>query len=68
MRKFEKISLVKCDIPMPKRSTAKSAGYDICIIHPLVWEIITDPESKMNTLEEAWDTVQKYHQEIFYIQ
>lgn len=67
MRKFEKISTVRCDIPMPKRSTVKSAGYDIHIIHPLVWDIITDPESKMTTLEEAWDTVKRYHQEIFYI-
>ena len=67
MRKMEKIQAVRIDIPLPKRSTAKSAGYDINIIHPLVYEIITDPNSKLDTLEEAWGAVTRYHQETFYL-
>ena len=68
MRKFEPLSTLGTSIPLPKRSTTRSAGYDISIIHPLVYDMICDPENPIElSLEAAWKTVQKAHQEIFYL-
>ena len=68
MRKFEPLSALTVSIPLPKRSTEKSAGYDISIIHPLVYDMISDPENPIEvSLEDAWKAVQKAHQEIFYL-
>lgn len=64
MRKFEKLSHLKCDIPLPKRSTAYSAGYDISIIHPSVYKLITE---KSISLQDAWDIVNKKEGPIFYL-
>ena len=63
-RRFEKLSTIQADIPLPKRSTAKSAGYDISIIHPLVYKLIT---VNAMGLEEAWNTVKATNQEVFYL-
>ena len=67
MRKFQQLSTIRTTIPLPKRSTAHSAGYDICIIHPLVYEMISESKTKDMTLEKAWKTVKKNHKEIFYL-
>ena len=64
MRKFEPLSTLNVDIPLPKRSTAKSAGYDISIIHPLVYSLVKENDL---TLEEAWNAVKGSHEEIFYL-
>lgn len=53
IRGFEKISSIKADIPLPQRKTKKSAGYDIAVIHPKVYEMLLDGY----TLEEAWSRV-----------
>lgn len=66
MRKFEKISTIRVDIPLPTRSTAKSAGYDISIIHPDVYKLMQDPECKM-TLEEMWEQVKDTWRERYYL-
>lgn len=66
-RKFERISSVKINIALPKRSTAHSAGYDISIIHPQVYEMMTDPECKLQTLDEMWEYVKKCGTDIFYL-
>lgn len=68
-RKFEQISTVHADLPLPKRSTAHSAGYDISIIHPVVYDMITDPDSKITSLDDAWKEVIKYNdsKNIFYL-
>ena len=63
-RKFEKLSCIKHDIPLPKRGTVNSAGYDISIIHPAVYDLIT---TKSISLEEAWNIVKKAGQEIFHL-
>lgn len=49
-RGFEKISCVKTDIPLPERKTEFSAGYDIAVIHPIVFELLKQGVS----IEEAW--------------
>ena len=68
MRRFEKLKTILIDIPLPKRSTEKSAGYDISIIHPLVYGMINDPENPIElSLEDAWEAVKKCHQETFYL-
>lgn len=64
MRKFEKLSHLKCDIPLPKRSTAKSAGYDISIIHPSVYQLM---EKDGCSMEKAWETVQEAYGNIYYV-
>ena len=66
-RQFEKLSNVKADIPLPQRGTAHSAGYDISIIHPQVYEMMTDPECKLQTLDEMWKYVKKCGTDIFYL-
>lgn len=66
-RRFERINSVKTDISLPKRSTAHSAGYDISIIHPQVYEMMTDPECKLQTLDEIWEYIKKYKLETFYL-
>ena len=66
-RKFEQLSSLKIKIPLPKRSTAYSAGYDISIIHPQVYEMMTDPECKLQTLDEMWKCIKKYKLETFYL-
>lgn len=64
MRRFEPLKTINVDIPLPKRSTASSAGYDISIIHPEVYDSIL-----LNglTLEEAWENVKHEKREIFYL-
>ena len=66
-RKFEQLSSLKIKIPLPKRSTAYSAGYDISIIHPQVYEMMTDQECKLQTLDEMWKYVKKCGTDIFYL-
>jgi dUTP pyrophosphatase len=63
-RKFEKLSNIKIDIPLPKRSTEFSAGYDISIIHPYVYKLIT--EKDMN-ISDAWGLVKEEDGPIFYL-
>jgi dUTP pyrophosphatase len=55
LRGFEQISAIKTEIPMPMRKTKASAGYDIGIIHPTVYDYLC----KGYTIEEAWDIVPK---------
>jgi len=55
IRGFEKLSTIKADIPLPKRKTAKSAGYDINVIHPKVYELL----KQGMTIQEAWDSIPK---------
>ena len=64
-RQFQKLSTIHTDIPLPKRSTVNSAGYDISIIHPYVYDLILN--DKDVTLEEAWDAVKKETGPIFYL-
>ena len=67
-RKFEKLSNVGVTIPLPKRSTAKSAGYDISIIHPIVYDMICDLENPVElSLEDAWKTIKKSANDVFYL-
>jgi len=63
-RKFERISSVKTDIALPKRSTAHSAGYDISIIHPYVYKLITE---KNIDISDAWDIVKEEDGSVFYL-
>lgn len=55
IRGFEKLSTIKADIPLPKRKTAKSAGYDINVIHPKVYELL----KQGMTIQEAWGSIPK---------
>ena len=55
LRGFEQISSIKTEIPMPMRKTKASAGYDIGVIHPLVFKMIQNGY----TVEQAWDKVPK---------
>ena len=66
-RRFERLSDISVDIPLPKRSTAHSAGYDICIIHPDVWEMMHDPDCILTTLQDMWEKVKRYKRETFYL-
>lgn len=63
-RRFEKLSNVKTDIPLPQRGTAHSAGYDISIIHPGVYTLITEKEIDIS---DAWELVKKKNGSIFYL-
>lgn len=54
-RGFEQLSYVKTPIPLPVRKTSKSAGYDICVIHPMVYDAIKQGMS----IAEAWESVPK---------
>lgn len=62
-RGFEQVSYVKTKIPMPVRKTEKSAGYDICVIHPQVFEYLKDGMS----VAEAWSKVTKNTQNTAYV-
>lgn len=55
IRGFEQISAIKTEIPMPMRKTKASAGYDIGVIHPMVYDLIC----KGYTVEQAWEQVPK---------
>ena len=55
-RGFEKISTIQCDIPIPQRGTSKSAGYDIYVIHPEVYKLVS---TRNMSLSEAWELVPK---------
>lgn len=57
IRGFEQVSEIKVDIPMPIRKTKASAGYDIGVIHPIVYDLIC----KGYTVEEAWEQVPKFN-------
>ena len=63
-RRFEKLSNVKTDIPLPQRGTAHSAGYDISIIHPDVYALITEKEIDIS---DAWELVKKKNGPVFYL-
>ena len=63
-RKFEKISSVKANIPLPKRGTSHSAGYDISIIHPYVYKLITEKDMDIS---DAWEIVKEEDGLIFYL-
>lgn len=67
MRQFEKLSIIKQDIALPKRSTVKSAGYDISIIHPEIWKMMQNPEYGSKTLDELWEYVKELKLETFYL-
>lgn len=49
-RGFEVISCLNNMIPLPERKTSHSAGYDISVIHPDVFELLKQGKS----LNEAW--------------
>lgn len=49
-RGFEVISCLNNMIPLPERKTSHSAGYDISVIHPDVFELLKQGKS----LEESW--------------
>lgn len=55
IRGFEQVSEIKSEIPMPIRKTKASAGYDIGVIHPMVYDLIC----KGYSIEEAWEQVPK---------
>lgn len=50
-RGFEKLSCIKYDLPLPKRGTKNSAGYDICVICPETYYFLTMGFD----LETAWE-------------
>ena len=64
MRKFEQLKTIPIDISLPKRSTAQSAGYDISIIHPIVYDLVKENGL---TLDEAWETVVQSRETVFYL-
>jgi len=64
MRRFEKISVLKHDIPLPERKTAKSAGYDISIIHPHVLNLMVEQGLSM---DEAWNIVKEKGDTTFFL-
>jgi dUTP pyrophosphatase len=51
VRGFEQLSSIKAKLPLPKRSTAYSAGYDICVICPKTLEYMEQGYS----LADAWN-------------
>lgn len=51
MRGFKKVSWIESDIPMPKRGSIGSAGYDIYAICPATFECMGITGA---TIEEAW--------------
>lgn len=55
VRGFEQIKYVKTEIPMPMRKTKASAGYDIGVIHPQVFDYLCEGMS----IEKAWDKIPK---------
>lgn len=58
-RGFEVISCLKhAGIPLPVRKTKNSAGYDISVIHPAVFELLKQGIS----LKEAWKQVCTKHE------
>ena len=63
-RRFHRLSTITTEIPLPKRSTVRSAGYDISIIHPIVFDLIKNANMD---LETAWKEVVKTHKETFYL-
>ena len=63
-RRFRQLSTIKSNIPLPKRSTVRSAGYDISIIHPEVFNLMKDHGLDMDT---AWAEVIKEKKEVFYL-
>ena len=67
MRTFKQLSNLTTIINLPKRSTEKSAGYDISIIHPEIWKMMNDPTCKLKTLPEMWNYVKEYRLETFYL-
>lgn len=57
-RGFEKLSNIIQDIALPKRATAKSAGYDISVIHPLVYKNLSTGKSLQELFDEL-SSIQK---------
>lgn len=57
IRGFEKISIISRDIPLPERKTSKSAGYDIGVIHPMVYAGLLEGLD----IQRAWAAVPKIH-------
>lgn len=55
VRGFEQVSCIKTIIPLPMRKTKASAGYDIGVIHPQVFDLLC----KGMTIEEAWNKIPK---------
>lgn len=55
IRGFEQISSILTTIPLPMRKTKASAGYDIGVIHPQVFDLIC----KGYSIEQAWEQVPK---------
>lgn len=51
IRGFEKLSNIKSELPLPKRGTKKSAGYDIYVICPETFYFLTMGFD----LETAWN-------------
>jgi dUTP pyrophosphatase len=62
--KFEQLSTIKEQIDLPKRGTKFSAGYDISIIHPKVYDLMIN---KGMTMENAWQKVRELFGETFFI-
>lgn len=52
-RGFEIISVLKNTIPVPERKTKYSAGYDIAVIHPQVFELLKQGYNFI----DAWNKV-----------
>ena len=42
---------------LPKRGTSKSAGYDIYVIHPKVFEFLMNTNMQARTLDDVWKAV-----------
>lgn len=49
---------------LPKRSTSKSAGYDIYVIHPKVFEIIENSLVKTPDINKIWNTIVENNDQI----
>lgn len=50
---LDKMNCVDKMVLLPDRKTKASAGYDICVIHPQVFELLKQGK----TLKEAWEEV-----------
>lgn len=49
---------------LPKRSTSKSAGYDIYVIHPKVFEFLMNTNMQARTLDDVWKAVVEANEKV----
>ena len=49
---------------LPKRGTSKSAGYDIYVIHPKVFEFLMNTNMQARTLDDVWKAVVEANEKV----